>query len=179
MGLSNYLPNSRISQAGVCTSATRPVSPYEGQVIYETDTDKVLLWNGSYWLQFRPATSYLSTELSVTSTSYTNISNTTPSLTLTTGTDVILSISTNTGGSSTGALLTVSFTVSGATTISGDDTKSMTLTNPAGGGGQRYRIGGSFPVTLNAGSNTFQVVCKSSTGSMVLVNTLLTVQNLI
>jgi hypothetical protein len=38
MGLSNYLPNSRINQPGVCTSSTRPVSPYEGQVIYETDT---------------------------------------------------------------------------------------------------------------------------------------------
>jgi hypothetical protein len=49
MGLSNYLPNSRISQAGVCTSATRPVSPYEGQVIYETDTDSVYVWNGSSW----------------------------------------------------------------------------------------------------------------------------------
>ena len=49
MPLSNYLPNSRISQAGVCTSATRPASPYEGQMIYETDTDKVLVWNGTGW----------------------------------------------------------------------------------------------------------------------------------
>jgi hypothetical protein len=49
MGLSNYLPNSRMNQPGVCTSATRPVSPYEGQVIYETDTDSVYVWNGSSW----------------------------------------------------------------------------------------------------------------------------------
>lgn len=49
MGLSNYIPSSRISQAGVCTSTTRPASPYEGQMIYETDTDKVLVWNGSAW----------------------------------------------------------------------------------------------------------------------------------
>ena len=49
MGLSNYLPSSRISQSGVCTSSTRPASPYEGQMIYETDTDKVLVWNGSAW----------------------------------------------------------------------------------------------------------------------------------
>jgi len=34
---------------GVCTSSTRPASPYEGQVIYETDTDKLLIWNGSAW----------------------------------------------------------------------------------------------------------------------------------
>lgn len=50
MALSNYLPNSRISQAGVCTSSTRPASPYEGQVIYETDTDRVLVWNGTAWV---------------------------------------------------------------------------------------------------------------------------------
>jgi hypothetical protein len=50
MGLSNYLPNSRISQPGVCTSTTRPASPYEGFVIYETDTDRVLVWNNSAWV---------------------------------------------------------------------------------------------------------------------------------
>lgn len=35
---------------GVCTSLTRPTAPYEGQVIYETNTDKTLVWNGSAWL---------------------------------------------------------------------------------------------------------------------------------
>jgi len=49
MPLSNYLASSRISQPGVCTSSTRPATPYEGQTIYETDTDKVLVWNGSAW----------------------------------------------------------------------------------------------------------------------------------
>ena len=34
---------------GVCTSTTRPSNPFEGQMIYETDTDKVLVWNGSAW----------------------------------------------------------------------------------------------------------------------------------
>ena len=50
MGLSNYIASSRISQSGVCTSTTRPASPYEGQVIYETDTDRVLVWNASAWV---------------------------------------------------------------------------------------------------------------------------------
>jgi hypothetical protein len=49
MGISNYTPSSRISQSGVCTSSTRPASPFEGQVIYETDTDRVLVWNGTAW----------------------------------------------------------------------------------------------------------------------------------
>ena len=32
---------------GVCTSSTRPASPYDGQVIYENDTNRTLVWNGS------------------------------------------------------------------------------------------------------------------------------------
>jgi hypothetical protein len=66
MGLSNYLPSSRISQPGVCTSSTRPISPYEGQVIYETDTDRTLLWNGSSW--YPPSASTLITSLPSTPT---------------------------------------------------------------------------------------------------------------
>jgi hypothetical protein len=49
MPLSNYLAPSAIAKPGVCTSSTRPASPYEGQFIYETDTDKLLAWNGSAW----------------------------------------------------------------------------------------------------------------------------------
>ena len=34
---------------GVCTSTSRPGSPYDGQVIYETNTGLTLVWNGSTW----------------------------------------------------------------------------------------------------------------------------------
>lgn len=33
----------------VVTSATRPASPPEGTVIYETDTDEIYSWNGTAW----------------------------------------------------------------------------------------------------------------------------------
>lgn len=49
MGLSQQIGASSLSKPGVCTSSTRPATPYEGQMIYETDTDKVLVWNGSAW----------------------------------------------------------------------------------------------------------------------------------
>ena len=48
MGLDSAYGIGSLKQ-GVCTSSTRPASPFEGQMIYETDTDKVLVWNGSAW----------------------------------------------------------------------------------------------------------------------------------
>jgi hypothetical protein len=35
---------------GVCTSTTRPASPYTGQYIFETDTNITQVWNGSGWV---------------------------------------------------------------------------------------------------------------------------------
>ena len=35
----------------ICTSSTRPGSPFEGQTIYETDTDLSYTYNGSAWVQ--------------------------------------------------------------------------------------------------------------------------------
>lgn len=39
-----------IGNAIVCTSTTRPATPFEGQQIYETDTDRLLTYNGSAWV---------------------------------------------------------------------------------------------------------------------------------
>jgi hypothetical protein len=50
MGMSNYYPSSVLTQPGVCTSTTRPASPFQGQSIYETDTDRVLVWNNFAWV---------------------------------------------------------------------------------------------------------------------------------
>jgi hypothetical protein len=33
----------------IVTSATRPVSPFTGQVIFETDTGRSFVWDGSAW----------------------------------------------------------------------------------------------------------------------------------
>jgi len=48
MAISN---NSTGLRPGVCTSSTRPTAPYEGQMIYETDTDLTYVWGGSAWQQ--------------------------------------------------------------------------------------------------------------------------------
>ena len=49
MALSNALPNS-ILQPGVCTSTTRPSNPYEGQFIYETNTNSLYVYSGTAWV---------------------------------------------------------------------------------------------------------------------------------
>jgi hypothetical protein len=46
MSLSNLATGLR---PGVCTSTTRPGSPYTGQVIYETDTGYLRVWDGAAW----------------------------------------------------------------------------------------------------------------------------------
>ena len=46
MAISNIASNLR---PGVVTSTTRPTSPYEGQMIYETDTKLLRIWDGSAW----------------------------------------------------------------------------------------------------------------------------------
>ena len=35
---------------GVCTSTTRPASPFDGMVVSETDTDRLSVYNGSAWV---------------------------------------------------------------------------------------------------------------------------------
>lgn len=48
MAISN---NSTGLRPGVCTSSTRPSAPYEGQQIYETDTDLQYVYQGSQWIR--------------------------------------------------------------------------------------------------------------------------------
>jgi hypothetical protein len=51
MPIGGYVPSSAISKPGViANSAARPSSPYNGQVVYQTDTGQAFVWNGSSWV---------------------------------------------------------------------------------------------------------------------------------
>lgn len=45
---------------GVCTSSNRPANPFDGMMIYETDTDKVAVYDGSSWVYKTNATAPVS-----------------------------------------------------------------------------------------------------------------------
>lgn len=56
---------------GVCTSTSRPSTPFDGQVIYETDTNVLAVYNGSSWVtvgdtDFTPFSSWTSYTPSLT-----------------------------------------------------------------------------------------------------------------
>lgn len=70
MGISNFSTSGL--KPGVCTSTTRPSAPYEGMMIYETDTDMVALWNGSAWRYIAATTPTNGTVLQVVSTTMTD-----------------------------------------------------------------------------------------------------------
>lgn len=51
MGISQQIGASSLIKAGVIdAAASRPASPYEGQVIFQKDTDQLLVWNGTAWV---------------------------------------------------------------------------------------------------------------------------------
>ena len=50
MPLSTVLGAQSLIKPGVCTTATRPASPYTGQMIYDTTVATTLVWNGSAWI---------------------------------------------------------------------------------------------------------------------------------
>lgn len=50
MPLSSVVGAQSIVKPGVCTSLTKPASPFDGQVIYMTDADQTAVWDGSSWV---------------------------------------------------------------------------------------------------------------------------------
>ena len=74
MPLSTVLGAQSLVQPAVCTTATRPASPYTGQAIYDTTVSQVLVYNGT---AFAPVSRVLqvvnfttAVEVNTTSTSF-------------------------------------------------------------------------------------------------------------
>lgn len=54
MPFSSVLGAQSVVKPGVCTSSTRPAAPYDGQVVYQTDTDQTVVWDGTAWAVLSP-----------------------------------------------------------------------------------------------------------------------------
>ena len=172
MPLSSVLGAQSLIKPGVCTSSTRPASPYEGQTIYETDTDLVKSYDGSNWVTIGPSAaspisalgfSDVSTSQSTSSTSYTDLTTAGPTVTATTGTTAIIvfgcQYDDNDNAGNNGFM---SVAVSGASTVAASDTwaafgsQGLNIENCSNG----YLLTG-----LTAGSNTFTAKYKKSGGT--------------
>lgn len=55
MPLSSVVGAQSIVKPGVCTSTTKPASPFDGQMIYMTDVDQSAVWDGSAWVGLDPS----------------------------------------------------------------------------------------------------------------------------
>jgi len=75
MPFSSVLGASSVIKPGVCTSTTRPSLPYEGQLIYETDTDRVASYNGSAWVYTHSSGLIRVTSQSFTSSTTVSVNN--------------------------------------------------------------------------------------------------------
>ena len=58
---------------GVCTSSTRPASPFDGQMIYETDTDLTKVYNGTAFVNVSALVRVGGGALSGSSTAFTSV----------------------------------------------------------------------------------------------------------
>ena len=147
MPLSSVVGAQSIIKPGVCTSTTRPAVPFEGQVIFETDTDRLYVWNGTTWvIPNSPAQNPQGLELIKTQTVGSGVSSVTVSGafsatydnykimyiggTVSASTDIELTI----GGSVTGYYGFLTFGTSTSNTISGA-ARNNTAAFPWVGGG--------------------------------------------
>lgn len=77
MPFSSVLGASTVIKPGVCTSTTRPTVPYAGQLIFETDTNRLVVYNGSSWVYLVDSDSPPGLELVKTQTVGTAVSSVT------------------------------------------------------------------------------------------------------
>ena len=156
-------------------------SPFEGQRAYITGstitaatgtttavpTGVQTIYNGSAWVCVTPVGSYSNTSATTTSTSYVNTltgDGTAISVTLQTGTTALLTTSTVCTNNTVNAADFLTFAVSGATTLAAGDAQGTGVNTPTAA--QYFSMGRTLIWTgLTAGTNTFTLNYKTSSGT--------------
>lgn len=138
----------------ICTSTTRP-TPVEGIMIYETDTNRVAIFNGVAWVSPLPLSAVNIDITPSVSASYTNAS---AAVSILTGTSAWVTLTSQGLSTSSGSTTLMSFAVSGATTIAASDANSVSHIGASVVGKSRTILVSS----LNAGLNTFTIASRAS-----------------
>lgn len=132
---------------GVATSTNRPSTPFDGQVIYETDTDRIMAYDGTNWIpQVSAGTINAKGDLLVGTAD-----NTVARLAVGANGTVLTADSGETGGMKWGGVLGLEFISS--TTI-GSAVSSVTVSNAFSATYENYEIivsGGSAAANANLG----------------------------
>ena len=91
MGITQNIGASSLIKPGVIdNTAARPASPYEGQMVYEKDTDMLAIWNGTAWRYIAATTATNGTVLQVVDASYSTQTTTSSSTYADTGLSVTI-----------------------------------------------------------------------------------------
>ena len=116
-----------------------------------------------------PAGGTVATSETTASTTYANLATAGPGLNVTTGTEAIVIITATMRNDTAGGQCIMSFAISGATTLAASDANSLTFESghPADQYGASRVV---FMSGLTAGSNTFSVKYRVSSGTGTFVN---------
>jgi hypothetical protein len=178
MPLSSVVGAQSIIKPGVCTSSTRPAVPFEGQMIYETDTKTILVWNNTAWVCTTAKGAAVLTDQSTSSTSFADLATVGPSVTINTGTSALVTVSSTTyRATGTGNTASLGVNVSGATTMAANSNYGSRLSYTTAG--FNFVLGSSFVLTgLTSGSNTFKLQYTNYGGTANFLNRYITVVGL-
>ena len=170
MAISNLTTGLR---PGVCTSLSRPTAPYEGQQIYETDTDKIRFWNGSIWKEIVLTNTGAATQYPPVTVNPADIGNNwyrysqLPEVTMETGTSVAVSYQLVCSANASGKTVQIAPSVAGATTINGRDGNSAASVYLNSTGSHSAAWTRVF-TGLNAGVNEFYMEIIADGGAYAL-----------
>ena len=168
MGLDNAYGIGSL-KPGVCTSTTRPSSPYDGQMIYETDTNRVAVYDTNAWVYktfsstagslLQVVSTAKTDTFSTTSTSYTDITGLSVSITpSSTSSKVFVVFETRIGASSDAFFVQV---LRDTTAIyRGDAAGSRTRATAGGNYLNQYISGTSTGMYLDSPSSTSALTYK-------------------
>jgi len=127
MPLSTVLGAQSVVKPGVCTTATRPASPFTGQMIYDTTVAQTLVWSGSAWIgaagKVGQVVSTTKTDTyTMSSQTYTTVTGLTATITPTSATSKIYVVGSLSGVGDVGVTRGVAQIVRGSTALAVGDT---------------------------------------------------------